>query len=241
MSLIHTRGLAEAGCLALLVCCLSIAGCGDEPGSSGGIAGAAGAGGVAGEGGMGGNSASPEPQLWEGQSRGVEVCFNVAGDRSRLQASPDCGPSGESGYSFDLDVDLVGVDQDGQPCSFRLRYEDPVSIDQDTNSFRASEVQVAGSDAVYSFSGEIVGMFASGIARRDLGDSNCRVGWAASPSSQCDDAAINDCLDLLECCTSILVNPVFFQTCNSVVQQCDQTLCQEVLAGYPQCVPDSEP
>jgi hypothetical protein len=187
---------------------------------------------------MGGIPAIPEPQLWEGQSRGVDVCFSVAGDGTRLQASPDCGLSGESGYSFDLDVELVGVDQDGQPCSFRLRYEDPVTIDQDTNSFRASEIQVAGSDAVYAFSGEIVGAFASGIARRDLGDSNCRVGWAASPRSQCDDAAINGCLDLLNCCTSILVNPVFFQTCNSVVQQCDQTQCQEVLAGYPQCAPE---
>ena len=106
----------------------------------------------------------------------------------------------------------------------RIRFEHPRS-------------RVAGSDAVYAFSGEIVGAFASGIARRDLGDSNCRVGWAASPRSQCDDAAINDCLDLLDCCTSILVNPVFFQTCNSVVQQCDQTQCQEVLAGYPQCAP----
>ncbi len=205
------------------------------------MAGTAGAGGVAGEGGMGGDSTPPEPQLWEGQSRGVDVCFNVACDRSRLQASPDCGLSGESGYSFDLDVELVGVDQDGQPCSFGLRYEDPVTIDQDRNSFRASEIQMAGSDAVYSFSGEIVGMSASGIARQDLGDSNCRVGWAASPSSSCDDDAIDDCLVLLDCCTSILVNPVFFQSCNSVVQQRDQTHCKEVLAGYPQCEPDSEP
>ena len=88
---------------------------------------------MGGEGGMGGNP----PQLWEGQSRGVDVCFNIAGDGLTLEANPNCSLSGESAYSFDLDVELVGVDQDGQPCSFTLRYTDPVTIDQDSNSFRA--------------------------------------------------------------------------------------------------------
>lgn len=235
MSLNHARKLASAGCLALLVG-LCVQGCSDEPGPSGGTAGAGGAGGIAGEGGMGGNP----PQLWEGQSRGVDVCFNIAGDGSKLEASPDCSLSGESGYSFDLDVELVGVDEVGQPCSFRLRYEDPVPIDQPGNSFRASEIQAPGSDAVYAFSGEIVGESASGIARWDGGGSNCRVGWAASISRECDDAAVNICLDLLNCCRAILINPVFFETCNSVVLECDPVRCQTVLDGYPQCAAEPE-
>ncbi len=236
MSPIHTRWLASAGCLALLVC-FSAAGCGDETGPSGGAAGSAGAGGMGGEGGMGGNP----PQLLEGQSRGVDVCFNIAGDGLTLEASPNCSLSGESAYSFDLDVELVGVDQDGQPCSLTLRYTDPVTIDQDRNSFGASEIRVGGSDAVYAFSGQIVRESASGIARRDVGESNCRVGWAASISRECDDAEGGTCDELLDCCRAILINPVFFQTCNSVVDECDPVQCQTVLDGYPQCAPVAEP
>ncbi len=238
MNPIHTRRLAAASCLALLLG-LSVTGCGDDAGSDGGTAGSGGAGGMAGEGGMGGASDPPRPQLWEGQSRGVDVCFGIAGDGAKLQANPNCSLSGESAYSFDLDVERVGVDQDGQPCSFRLRYADPVPIDQDSNSFRASEIRVAGSDAVYAFSGQIVSELASGIAGRDAGDSNCRVGWAASISRQRDCG--NTCVELLECCAATLINPVFFQTCNSVVQQCDQVQCQTVLDGYPQCAPEPEP
>jgi hypothetical protein len=190
---------------------------------------------------MGGAPRSPFAGLWQGQSRGVEVCFYVADDGLKLEASPQCSLSGESGYSFDLDVELVGVDQDGQPCSFRLRYEDPVAIDQERSSFQASGIREPGSDAVYSFSGQRVGDFASGIAQRETGDSNCRVGWSAPISRECDDAAINTCLDLLECCQAILINPVFFATCNSVVLQCDPVRCQAVLDGYPQCAPAPEP
>ncbi|MGB5365232.1 MAG: hypothetical protein WBN15_08155 [Polyangiales bacterium] len=231
MSLIPIRRLASAGCLALLVG-LCVPACSDEPGPSGGAAGTGGAGGAA---------APPQfPGLWEGQSRGVDVCFHIADDGLKLEASPNCSLSGESEYSFDLDVELVGVDQDGQPCSFRLRYEDPVIIDQAGNSFRASEIRAPGSDAVYAFSGEIVGESASGIARRDVGESNCRVGWAASISRECDDAAVDICLDLLNCCRAILINPVFFQTCNSVVLECDPVRCQTVLDGYPQCEVEPE-
>ena len=234
MNPIHIRWLAAASCLALLVG-LPLAGCGDEPGSSGGAAGSGGAGG------MGGISVPSQPQLWEGQSRGVAVCFSVAGDGSRLQASPNCSLAGGAAYSFDLDVELVGVDQNGQPCSFALRYENSVPVDQELKSFRASEIRVAGDEAEYAFSGQLVGDLASGIAMRDTGDSNCRVGWAASISRECDDAAINTCLDLLECCEAILINPVFFQTCNSVVLECDPVQCQTVLDGYPQCALEPEP
>ena len=51
----------------------------------------------------------------------------------------------------------------------------------------------------------------------------------------CDVSAINACLDLQNCCRAILVNPVFFQSCNSVVLQCDEARCLEVLSGYVQC------
>jgi hypothetical protein len=232
MSLIHARKLAPAGCLALLVG-LCVPACSDEPGSGGGTSGAGGAGGAL--------APAQFPGLWEGQSRGVDLCFHIADDGLKLEASPDCSLLGESGYSFDLDVELVGVDENGQPCSFRLQYEDPVTIDQTLNSFRASEIRTPGDDALYAFSGEIVGEAASGIARRDIGASNCRVGWAASISRECDEAAVNICLDLLDCCREILINPVFFESCNSVAQECDAVRCQTVLDGYPQCAPNPEP
>lgn len=63
----------------------------------------------------------------------------------------------------------------------------------------------------------------------------------ADPGPPCDEAAIQKCLDLQDCCRAILVNPVFFQSCNNVVLQCDEAQCQEVLDGYPQCAPDPEP
>lgn len=240
MNRIHIRRLAAASCLALLVG-LPFLGCGEDPGASGGTAGLGGMGGMAGEGGVGGTPVPVKPQLWEGQSRGVAVCFSIAGDGSELRASPNCSLSGESAYSFDLEVELVGVDENGRPCSFALRYEDPVPIYQDGDSFRASEIRVAGDDAEYAFSGQLVDEWASGIAVREAGDSNCRVGWAASISRECDEAATSTCLALFECCAATLINPVFFQTCNSVVEECDQVRCQTVLDGYPQCAPEPEP
>jgi len=61
-------------------------------------------------------------------------------------------------------------------------------------------------------------------------------------TDQCpDEAAAQTCLDLLNCCRAILVNPVFFQSCNSVALQCDRAQCQEVLDGYMQCAPEPEP
>ncbi len=64
------------------------------------------------------------------------------------------------------------------------------------------------------------------------------IGGAGPP---CDEAAVQTCLDLQDCCRAILVNPVFFQSCNNVVLQCDEAQCQQVLDGYPQCAPDPEP
>jgi hypothetical protein len=65
-------------------------------------------------------------------------------------------------------------------------------------------------------------------------------GTGGAGGGQCEEAAINDCLDLLDCCRAILINPVFFQSCESVALQCDQDRCLEVLAGYPQCAPEPE-
>ena len=247
MTFIHTRWLASAACFAFLVC-VSVSGCSDDAGpgdGTGGTAGTAGAaGGTGGMGGMGGVGGTEPPQLWEGQSNGVDVRFCVSGDGLTLTTEPACrlGQGGQAtAPSFEIDVRLAGTNQIGQPCSFELRYERDISIDQETKSFRGSVVEPPGSDIRLSFSGELVGQMASGIAQREQGDSSCRVGWAASTSNRCDEAAIETCLDLQECCRAILINPVFFETCNSVVLQCDESRCQDVLDGYPQCAPEPDP
>ncbi|MGB3050605.1 MAG: hypothetical protein WBB42_06375 [Polyangiales bacterium] len=241
MTLIHTRRLATAGCLAFLICGPA-SGCSDDAGSAGGTGGTAGGAGMGGEGGMGGSPPLRVPGLWEGQSPAVQACFYISPDGLTLTSNPGCSIAGQGGgQSFALGVDLVGTDGNGQPCSLEIAYDGEITIDQDTDSFRASVTEPPGSGITLSFSGQLVGDRASGLAQRDEGDSFCRVGWAASPTSQCDDAAIDACLDLLNCCMAILINPVFFETCNSVVQQCDKTQCEEVLAGYPQCAPEPEP
>jgi len=220
--------LAMAGCVILLS-----AGCNDG-GSAGGM------------GGAGGAMPGPLPQipgLWEGQANGLDVCFYISDDGLRLTPSPMCNLTAQAEpdaapRSYDLSVELVGTDENGAPCSFELSFANEVLIAQATNSFRASEIQ-DGTEV--AFSGELIGDYASGVARRDNGGSFCRVGWAASKSTQCDEPAIQSCLDLLDCCRAILVSPVFFESCNSVVLQCDQAQCLKVLEGYPQCAPEPEP
>ena len=217
---------------------LVVAGCFLLP-SAGCEDGSAGAGGTGGAGG-------PQPQisgLWDGQAHGVETCFYVDADGLRLERSTMCDVAGDGqivrvSHSFDLSVDEVGTDENGAPCSFDLSFAEPVAIDQATNSFRASGMQ---DGAEVAFSGEIVGDWASGVARRDSEGSFCQVGWGATKSDECTEAAIESCLDLLDCCRAILVNPVFFESCDSVVRQCDQWQCLQVLAGYPQCAPEPEP
>jgi hypothetical protein len=61
------------------------------------------------------------------------------------------------------------------------------------------------------------------------------LGGTGGVGGACDVSAIDACLDLQNCCRAILVNPVFFQSCNSVVLQCDEAQCLEVLSGYVQC------
>lgn len=232
--------LAVAGCLGLL-----LAGCGDE---STGSAGSAGTGGVAGSGGAGGvggtGGATPAPiaGLWDGGRNGFRVCMFVGFEGQRLEASPECdlGDAAEpsaGAYAFDLSVDGVGVDQNGENCSFVVRYEGDVPIHELTGVFRVDAAPGPGGSTL-SLSGEIAGDQATGVARSELDGSYCEVGWAAERTTQCDDAAINACLDLQDCCRAILVNPIFFQTCNSVVLRCDKAACEAVLAGYPQCAPD---
>jgi len=232
MTLNFLRRLVAAACLLLLS-----ASCNDDSTGAGGTGGGAGVGGTPAE------PPSQIPGLWEGESNGVDVCFYIGDDGLRLTPSGMCNVTeqalpGAVDRSFDLSVDLVGVDGEGQPCSFTLSFASEVLIDPVTNSFRASELQ--GDDEV-AFSGEIIGDQASGAARRDSGESFCQVGWATTKSTLCDDAAIQSCLDLQDCCRAILVSPVFFESCNSVVLQCDQAQCLSVLEGYPRCAPDPEP
>ena len=228
-------GRLTAAAFALLLS----AGCIDSIGGTGG------GGGTAGSGGIGGAAQPPAqiPGLWEGKANGFDVCFYVRNDGLRLEPNPKCNVTGqgladETGRSFDLSVDMVGTDENGERCSFELSFAHEVAIDPVTNAFRASEAQ-SGGDIV--FSGEINGKQASGVARQESGGSFCQVGWGATVSTECDDAAIQSCLDLLDCCRAILVNPIFFESCNSVVLQCDQAQCLQVLAGYPQCAPEPEP
>ena len=223
MTLDFSGRLTVVGCL-LALC----AGC--DEGTAG--TGAGGAGGARGQ----------IPGLWEGQSDSVDVCFYVDDDGRALTPSRMCNVNAPhirraAARSFDISVDLVGTDQNGAPCSFELSFAGSVAIDPVTNAFGTSEIQ---DGAEIAFSGEITGEQASGVARRDGDGSICRVGWAATTSSQCDEAAIQSCLNLQDCCRAILVSPVFFESCNSVVLQCDEAQCLDLLAGYPQCAPEPD-
>ncbi len=230
-----------AGCLAFLIF-VPVSGCSDEAGPIGGTGGtaggSAGSGGMAGMGGMGGTE-PPQPQLWVGHSNGVDVCFSVSGDGMTLTTEPGCSLAAQvgqtTGPSFEIDVRLGGTDQTGQPCSFELSYQSDIDIDEGTQSFRGSVVEPPGSGITLSFSGELVGQMASGIAQREEGDSYCRAGWAASTSNECDQAAIDACLDLEDCCRATLINPVFFEVCYSIALQCNEQQCQDALDGYSQC------
>jgi hypothetical protein len=104
-----------------------------------------------------------------------------------------------------------------------------------------SGFEAPGTDAKLSFSGELTGKTSSGVARMESDGSFCQVGWGASRVTPCNEAAIQICLELLDCCRAILVNPVFFESCNSVVLECDPAQCLRVLEGYPQCAPEPEP
>jgi hypothetical protein len=216
------------GCLAVL-----FVGCDDGGDVTGG-------GGAAGSGGAGGTAAAPAqiPGLWEGAANGFSVCFYVSEDGQQLMPSAECDVTPESvagPFSFDLAVELVGTDENGQRCSFDLGFGGDVTIDRETNAFRVVAFRPPGEDVSLSFSGELTGNTASGVARSESEGSSCQVGWAAKPVARCDDAAIQTCLALQDCCESILVNPVFFQSCNSVVLQCNEARCRELLRGYPQC------
>lgn len=249
MTLNRIGWLASAGCLFLL-----LGGC-DSDGSSaagaGGDGGAAGDAGAGGEGGMAGAGGDPiEPPaaiagLWEGGVNGFEVCFFVRYDGLTLEASERCDLPAEgaelpTSSSFDVRVELVGSDQNGESCSLDFQYAASVPIDQSTGAFRVLDAALAGGGSL-SFSGEIGRDYSSGMARVDSDGSSCEAAWSAGRSAACDEPAIQACLDLQDCCRAILVNPVFFESCNSVVLQCDRRQCEEVLAGYPQCESEELP
>jgi len=198
---------------------------------------------MGGAGGAGGESPPQIPGLWEGKSNGVDTCFYISEDGLKLTKSTDCNvtaqPSGS--YAYGIGVDLVGTDENGNSCSFELAFEADVIINQETNSFAVRGFQPPGGDVELSFSGELIGDRASGVARSESGGSFCQIGWAATRTAMCDEAAVQTCLDLQDCCRMILVSPVFFESCNSVVLQCNQAECQRVLDGYPRCATEPEP
>ncbi|KPK14068.1 MAG: hypothetical protein AMJ62_14190 [Myxococcales bacterium SG8_38] len=206
-------------------------------GCDGGAVDDGGTGGSSGSDGANGALVAQSPGLWEGDSPGVEVCFFVSEDRRRLTASSQCDvfDAGGDGQAYDLRVDMVGTDETGQPCGFELSFGADVPIDPATGVFRVSGIEAPDGQTQLSFSGQIRGAWASGAAQSERNGSSCRVGWAATKSSECDDAAIDVCFALQQCCRSILVNPVFFQSCNAVVLQCNRAACQDLLDGYPRC------
>lgn len=95
---------------------------------------------------------------------------------------------------------------------------------------RSRRLALAGGLVVLSLSCGSHGGSAGGT-----GGTGGGVGGIGGMGGSCTEDAINACLDLQACCRAILVNPVFFQSCNSVVLQCDEDQCRELLAGYVQC------
>lgn len=208
----------------------SFAGCDDGAGTDGAT------GGSSGSDGANGALVTQRPGLWEGDSPGVEVCFFVSDDGRRLTASPECDLSDAgSAHSYDLRVDLAGTDETGQPCSFELSLAVDIPIDPVTGAFRVTGIEAPDGEAQLSLSGQVREDWASGVARSERDGSSCQVGWAATRLAQCNDAAIDACFRLQQCCRSILVNPVFFQSCNAVVLQCNEAACRELFEGYVRC------
>ena len=76
---------------------------------------------------------------------------------------------------------------------------------------------------------------ACGSSAGNVGGEGGNGGVGGTGGAPCDVSAVNACLDLQNCCEAILVNPVFFQSCNSVVLQCNEANCQALLDGYVQC------
>lgn len=178
------------------------------------------------------------PGLWVGAGDGIRVCFYVSDDGTRLTADPLCDLGDNStaaSRSYGLQVESLGVDDDGQPCRISIDYEFDVPIDRATGAFGVSGIPAPEGEGEFSFSGEVTGRKSSGVAQWSNGNATCRVGWGANPAVTIDDEVIGSCRELQDCCEAILVIPAFFQSCISVVQQREQVRCLEVLNGYPQC------
>ena len=138
-----------------------------------------------------------------------------------------------------LEVDAIGRDENGAPCSFTLNAVLEVPIDPDTEAFAASLTEPS-TGAELTFSGQLDGALASGVATRSVDGSTCTVGWsaasAAQPVSELCGGELGSCCDrLFSCCRAILVSPVFFESCRGVVDQENETQCIAVLLGYPRC------
>ena len=155
-----------------------------------------------------------------------EVCFYLGDDLASLMPSVVCDRDGETAYSFNIDV-VGGTDSVGEPCDFRISWEEPVPIVDGT--FEVP--QVSGEDAGVLFAGTIAGGLADGLAN----NGSCEVLWFASTGPICreDDEAM--CNLLLECCESIYLVPPILENCLEVVDRCDPAVCQQVLSGYTQC------
>ena len=180
--------------------------------------------------------------LWEGEYAGLRVCFFVSRDGLALTPSTECNvvrPSAPVASSYDLEVDAIGRDENGQPCSFTLNAAIEVPIDPDTEAFEASLTEPS-TGAELTFSGQLDGVLASGVAARSIDGSTCTVGWSAVSTAQpvselCGGDRGNCCDALFSCCRAILVSPVFFESCQNVVDQGDEIQCIGVLLGYPRC------
>ena len=117
--------------------------------------------------------------LWVGESNGIRVCFFVSDDGTSLTSSSECdlgmSSSGDAN-SYGLEVESIGRDENGEPCSLSLSYELDVAIDAATGAFGATYADPGG-DAELAFSGALVGLDASGVATRVEDGSTCTVGW----------------------------------------------------------------
>lgn len=213
MMLRHVKQLVAAGCLISLS-----AGCEDT-----GVVGSV-------------ETSRPPSGLYLSQGNGAQVCFNVAPGGEQLRPSFDCDLDSQiEANAYQIRAELLGIDGNGDGCSLEFGFAGDVPIDQETGTFRAGELRLSGSDAVFSFLGEITDARASGVARRQTDGAFCEVGWGATRAARCDADADRKCTELLDCCRAILINPVFLQSCQAVVDRCDELECQQALDGYEQC------
>jgi hypothetical protein len=128
-----------------------------------------------------------------------------------------------------------GADQDGNPCSFDIRWEEPVSLSED-GTFSA-QFSRGGDD--FRFLGAIDDELAQGLAAVEYSDgTSCEITlWMASPGPVCRQESQEACDRLLACCESMYLLPPTLGQCLQVVDACDGEACEAALSGYVQCLP----